>query len=142
VPPTFFALDSSTSRHQKQILYLKILPPLFPFPLSPLHPFLLMKSIAAISLRVNNRLSASPAPTRLSFLSRHFSALSPTMAPITKECDFLVIGGGSGGLASARRASGFYGAKTIAVESNRWGGTCVNVGLVHKPFLLPRLSSC
>ncbi|KAI9879530.1 MAG: Glutathione reductase [Pleopsidium flavum] len=54
------------------------------------------------------------------------------MAPITKECDYLVIGGGSGGLASARRASGQYGAKTIAVESNRLGGTCVNVGCVPK----------
>ena len=50
------------------------------------------------------------------------------MAPITKECDFLVIGGGSGGLATARRASGVYGIKTIAVEAKRLGGTCVNVG--------------
>ncbi|KAI9731759.1 MAG: Glutathione reductase [Cirrosporium novae-zelandiae] len=54
------------------------------------------------------------------------------MAPISKECDYLVIGGGSGGLASARRASGMYGAKTIAVESSRLGGTCVNVGCVPK----------
>ena len=54
------------------------------------------------------------------------------MAPIGKECDYLVIGGGSGGLASARRASGQWGAKTIAVESNRLGGTCVNVGCVPK----------
>ncbi|KAI9714406.1 MAG: Glutathione reductase [Bogoriella megaspora] len=54
------------------------------------------------------------------------------MAPIQKECDYLVIGGGSGGLASARRASGMYGAKTIAIESKRLGGTCVNVGCVPK----------
>ncbi|PSS27302.1 hypothetical protein M430DRAFT_46407 [Amorphotheca resinae ATCC 22711] len=54
------------------------------------------------------------------------------MAPVTKECDYLVIGGGSGGLASARRASGYYGAKTIVVESKRLGGTCVNVGCVPK----------
>ncbi|KAH8685565.1 hypothetical protein BGZ60DRAFT_364353 [Tricladium varicosporioides] len=54
------------------------------------------------------------------------------MAPTPKECDYLVIGGGSGGLASARRASGYYGAKTIAVESARLGGTCVNVGCVPK----------
>ncbi|KAL8913479.1 MAG: hypothetical protein Q9172_007278 [Xanthocarpia lactea] len=54
------------------------------------------------------------------------------MAPISKECDFLVIGGGSGGLACARRASGQWGAKTIAVESGRLGGTCVNVGCVPK----------
>lgn len=54
------------------------------------------------------------------------------MAPIKKECDYLVLGGGSGGLASARRASGMYGAKAIAVEVDRLGGTCVNVGCVPK----------
>ncbi|GAB7351986.1 hypothetical protein MBLNU459_g2510t1 [Dothideomycetes sp. NU459] len=54
------------------------------------------------------------------------------MAPTPKECDFLVIGIGSGGLAAARRASGMYGVKTIAVENNRLGGTCVNVGCVPK----------
>ncbi|KAK5115001.1 GTP-binding protein gtr1 [Meristemomyces frigidus] len=54
------------------------------------------------------------------------------MAPIQKECDYLVIGGGSGGLASARRASGMYGAKAIAIENKRLGGTCVNVGCVPK----------
>ncbi|KAK5163710.1 Glutathione reductase [Saxophila tyrrhenica] len=54
------------------------------------------------------------------------------MAPIKKECDYLVLGGGSGGLASARRASGMYGAKAIAVEVKRLGGTCVNVGCVPK----------
>lgn len=58
------------------------------------------------------------------------------MAPISKECDYLVIGGGSGGLASARRASGQHGAKTIAIESNRLGGTCVNVGCELIPFTL------
>lgn len=57
------------------------------------------------------------------------------MAPITKECDFLVIGGGSGGLASARRASVIHGAKTIAVEAKRLGGTCVNVGCVPKKVI-------
>ena len=54
------------------------------------------------------------------------------MAPIQKECDYLVIGGGSGGLASARRASAMYGAKSIAIEVDRLGGTCVNVGCVPK----------
>lgn len=54
------------------------------------------------------------------------------MAPTPKECDYLVIGGGSGGLASGRRASALYGAKTIAIESKRLGGTCVNVGCVPK----------
>jgi len=72
--------------------------------------------------------ASKTANPRLSALSRQFSTSSSNMAPIAKECDYLVIGGGSGGLASARRASGYYGAKTIAVESARLGGTCVNVG--------------
>ncbi|RBR11700.1 hypothetical protein FVER53590_13005 [Fusarium verticillioides] len=54
------------------------------------------------------------------------------MATLTKYCDFLVIGGGSGGLASAKRASGQYGAKVIVVEAKRLGGTCVNVGCIPK----------
>ncbi|KAF2864013.1 glutathione reductase [Piedraia hortae CBS 480.64] len=54
------------------------------------------------------------------------------MAPIRKECDLLVIGGGSGGLASARRASSIYGAKVVAIENKKLGGTCVNAGCVPK----------
>ncbi len=59
---------------------------------------------------------------RLSALSRHFSSSVIVMAPIEHQCDYLVIGGGSGGLASARRASKLYGAKSIVIESNRLGG--------------------
>ncbi|KAH8821200.1 glutathione reductase-like protein [Xylogone sp. PMI_703] len=72
------------------------------------------------------------ANSRLTSLARQFSSTSFNMAPITKGCDYLVIGGGSGGLASARRASGIYGAKTIVIEAKRLGGTCVNVGCVPK----------
>ncbi|KAJ9138692.1 Glutathione reductase [Pleurostoma richardsiae] len=54
------------------------------------------------------------------------------MAPISKETDFLVIGGGSGGLASARMASSKFGTKAMIVEAKRLGGTCVNVGCVPK----------
>lgn len=53
------------------------------------------------------------------------------MAPVPKEVDYCVIGIGSGGIASARRAAK-YGAKVIAIESKRYGGTCVNVGCVPK----------
>jgi glutathione reductase (NADPH) len=45
--------------------------------------------------------------------------------------DYIVIGGGSGGIASARRAAS-YGAKVALIESGRLGGTCVNVGCVPK----------
>jgi len=47
------------------------------------------------------------------------------------QYDFLVIGGGSGGLGAARRA-GSYGAKVCVFEQSRLGGTCVNVGCVPK----------
>ena len=52
------------------------------------------------------------------------------MAPITKETDYLVLGGGSGGVAGARAAAGKFGVKALLVENNRLGGTCVNVGYV------------
>jgi glutathione reductase (NADPH) len=45
--------------------------------------------------------------------------------------DYLVIGGGSGGIASARRAAS-YGARVGLIEAGRLGGTCVNQGCVPK----------
>ncbi len=48
--------------------------------------------------------------------------------------DYLVLGGGSGGLASSRRAAK-HGAKVAVVESGRLGGTCVNVGCVPKKVM-------
>lgn len=49
----------------------------------------------------------------------------------TKTYDLLVIGGGSGGLATARRAAEF-GAKSLIFDGAFVGGTCVNVGCVPK----------
>lgn len=51
-----------------------------------------------------------------------------------KEYDYLVIGGGSGGIASANRA-GMHGAKVLLIEGNELGGTCVNVGCVPKKVM-------
>ncbi|OMJ29799.1 Glutathione reductase [Smittium culicis] len=57
------------------------------------------------------------------------------MSPVPKVFDYIVIGGGSGGLASARRAAS-YGAKVALIEaSGRLGGTCVNVGCVPKKVM-------
>ena len=52
----------------------------------------------------------------------------------TFDYDYIVIGGGSGGIASARRAAS-YGARVLLVESSRLGGTCVNVGCVPKKVM-------
>eukprot|EP01096_Ripella_sp_DP13-Kostka_P017000 TRINITY_DN8540_c1_g1_i1.p1 TRINITY_DN8540_c1_g1~~TRINITY_DN8540_c1_g1_i1.p1 ORF type:complete len:510 (-),score=269.60 TRINITY_DN8540_c1_g1_i1:15-1544(-) len=48
--------------------------------------------------------------------------------------DLVVIGAGSGGIASARRAAE-YGAKVAIVENQRLGGTCVNLGCVPKKVM-------
>ena len=50
------------------------------------------------------------------------------------QYDLIVIGGGSGGVATARRAAG-YGARVALIESGRLGGTCVNVGCVPKKIM-------
>ena len=56
------------------------------------------------------------------------------MVTQTQHYDYIAIGGGSGGVASARRAAE-YGAKALVVESGRLGGTCVNVGCVPKKVM-------
>lgn len=48
--------------------------------------------------------------------------------------DYVVIGGGSGGVATARRAAE-YGARVVLIEAGRLGGTCVNVGCVPKKVM-------
>ncbi len=53
---------------------------------------------------------------------------------MTYDFDLAVIGGGSGGLACARRAAA-YGARAVVVESGRLGGTCVNVRCVPKKVM-------
>ena len=47
------------------------------------------------------------------------------------DYDYFVIGGGSGGVRSARIAAG-HGAKVGIAEGRHWGGTCVNIGCVPK----------
>ena len=63
------------------------------------------------------------------------------MAPVSKQYDFIVVGGGSGGSGAARRASGWYGAKTLLIENGRSGGTCVNVGYGNRAIQM-RVIDC
>jgi glutathione reductase (NADPH) len=53
---------------------------------------------------------------------------------MSEKFDLVVIGGGSGGLASAQRAAE-YGARVALIESGPLGGTCVNVGCVPKKIM-------
>lgn len=50
------------------------------------------------------------------------------------DYDYLAIGGGSGGIASANRAAS-YGKKCAIIEARHVGGTCVNVGCVPKKVM-------
>lgn len=49
--------------------------------------------------------------------------------------DYIVIGGGSGGLASAHIAHSVYKKKILIIEGGKIGGTCVNVGCVPKKVM-------
>lgn len=72
------------------------------------------------------RVQVSPLITFRQTLSPSCRLLSRTMASDTvARFDFLVIGGGSGGLAGARRAAEL-GASTAVIESHKLGGTCVS----------------
>jgi len=53
---------------------------------------------------------------------------------MTRHYDLISIGGGSGGLAVARRAA-HYGARCAVIEADRLGGTCVNRGCVPKKVM-------
>lgn len=73
--------------------------------------------------------------SRLSGLrSRHSFLKALASSSDSTHFDFLVIGAGSGGIASARRAAS-YGVKVAVVEKKALGGTCVNVGCVPKKVM-------
>ena len=101
-----------------------------PFPVGPTHTpasFLVMAILI--------QLTRTRAPICKHILSsllfrrhgliRRSMASDPTTPSEVTRFDFLVIGGGSGGLASARRASEL-GAATAVIESHKLGGTCVS----------------
>jgi glutathione reductase (NADPH) len=51
-----------------------------------------------------------------------------------QQFDLIVLGGGSGGIASAVRAAK-HGAKVAVIEKSHLGGTCVNLGCVPKKIM-------
>jgi glutathione reductase (NADPH) len=79
---------------------------------------------------VSRKTRAFLRPTALSMSS----SASDSNSTDGFDFDYLVVGAGSGGMASARRATS-YGAKVAVVEGGRLGGTCVNVGCVPKKVM-------
>ena len=53
----------------------------------------------------------------------------------SQQYEFIVIGGGSGGVRAARRAAGL-GVKTLLFEKSRLGGTCVLKGCIPKKLMV------
>ncbi|PTN11932.1 glutathione-disulfide reductase [Nitrosomonas aestuarii] len=51
-----------------------------------------------------------------------------------QKFDYICLGAGSGGIASANRAA-MHGAKVLLIEARHIGGTCVNVGCVPKKVM-------
>ncbi|KAH3902223.1 glutathione-disulfide reductase GLR1 SCDLUD_002039 [Saccharomycodes ludwigii] len=64
----------------------------------------------------------------------HIKDINKPTKNVKAHYEYLVIGGGSGGVASSRRAAS-YGAKTLLIEGKAMGGTCVNVGCVPKKVM-------
>jgi len=96
-----------------------------------------MAAVAVFATLATGWLQAPLARSTTLLQSR--SAVSPRHAAVRlaespEEYDYLVIGGGSGGMASARRAAA-HGAKACVIEKARLGGTCVNVGCVPKKVM-------
>lgn len=53
---------------------------------------------------------------------------------MAQHFDYICLGAGSGGIASANRAA-IHGAKVLLIEAKHVGGTCVNLGCVPKKVM-------
>ncbi|KAL9188986.1 hypothetical protein ACHAXT_011476, partial [Thalassiosira profunda] len=86
------------------------------------------------SLEQNGILDLESLHPGASSCSSSFHKTNTNMAAPTYDYDLIAIGGGSGGIACAKRAAA-HGAKVMCVERARLGGTCVNVGCVPKKVM-------
>jgi glutathione reductase (NADPH) len=98
-------------------------------------------SFASLLSKNNDRRSSTPRRRLRPAFSLTALSLSTTPQSSSDESseslydfDYFVIGAGSGGMASARRAA-TYGKKVAVAEGARLGGTCVNVGCVPKKVM-------
>lgn len=112
-----------------------------PLPRPAAASFLVM---AVVLLRARVPLLFSRKQRPFSAFCRHDvvrrSMASDPSSTTTTRFDFLVIGGGSGGLAGARRASEL-GASAAVIESHKLGGTCVSKIRKIRIYIYIRISS-
>jgi hypothetical protein len=87
-----------------------------------------------LPLRVRPAFSASSKTATCATSTTVKMSNDGSASSVASHFDFLVIGAGSGGIASARRAAS-YGKKVAVIEKGRLGGTCVNVGCVPKKVM-------
>ena len=82
--------------------------------------------------RATSKMTSGITVRRLKTLATAFQRPNQVSRPFSAAAagadhfDYLVLGAGSGGMASARRAADLYGAKVAIVESGALGGTCVS----------------
>merc|ERR1719261_311264 len=104
---------------------------------------LLMLSLLSLTAPASAFIAHQPRQAFLRAISST-SALSAAPGEHGYDYDFLVIGGGSGGVRASRIASG-HGAKVVLLEGqlkhgapnySAIGGTCVNVGCVPKKLMV------
>lgn len=107
---------------------------------------MLLQPSGGMSLRYSALLRRSLLAAAAPSLCARLSSSQASPPPAADHFDLLVVGAGSGGVASARRAA-MYGARVALVERGPswdaqgrregagYGGTCVNVGCVPKKLM-------
>ena len=114
----------------------------------PVTAFLARPLVSAALTSLPRRLSstvATPAAVAAAADSAAMSASTNGVHPSSYDYDFVVIGGGSGGLSAAKEATKVNPSARVLVfdlvqpslHGTRWGlgGTCVNVGCIPKKLM-------
>ncbi|HEY3269515.1 MAG TPA: dihydrolipoyl dehydrogenase [Armatimonadota bacterium] len=85
------------------------------------------------SAAVKGRAETAPQPLNLADIQAEAQAILQEAAEV--NCDIAIVGGGPGGYVAAIRAAQL-GAKTVLIEGQYMGGTCLNVGCIPTKCLL------
>ena len=94
-------------------------------------------TVSAVLISEGQEISAGTECVSLSpeTENKQEAAAKPAVSYTKKHADVLIIGGGTGGYVAAIKAAR-AGKKTILVENNILGGTCLNVGCIPTKTLI------